>query len=126
MFLRITTDADAEALSLPDQVKRDFTALRPGVKFVSEITYIYTWQGFIYVATMTDCFSKKVVGWSIVDPMRTELVEGASRNAATTRVVKAHAIFHSDRGSVYTSVGYRALAGCLGMCSSIGHTGVLG
>ena len=66
-------------------------------------TYVATGQGFIYVATVIDCFSKKVVGWSIADHMRTELVEDALRNAATTTVIEAAAIFHSDRGSVYTS-----------------------
>jgi transposase InsO family protein len=122
---RVTTDADAEAAwSIPDLVKRDFTAVRPGVKFVGDITYIHTWQGFIYVATVVDCFSKKVVGWSIADHMRAELVEDALRNAATTTVIEAEAIFHSDRGSVYTSAIYRALVGRLGMRSSMGRTGL--
>jgi transposase InsO family protein len=121
---RSTTDADVEALSIPDLVKRDFTADRPGVKFVGDITYIHTWQGFIYVATVIDCFSKKVVGWSIADHMRTELVEDALRKAALTTVIEADAIFHSDRGSVYTSAVYRAFLRRLGMRSSMGRTGV--
>jgi transposase InsO family protein len=120
---RVTTEGDAEAAwSIPDLVKRDFTAVRPGVKFVGDITDIHTWQGFIYVATVIDCFSQKVVGWSIADHMRTELVEDALRNAATTTVIEAGAIFHSDRGSVYTSAVYRAFAGRLGMRSSMGRT----
>lgn len=98
---RVTTEADAEAAALmPDLVKRDFTAERPGMKFVGDITYIHTWQGFIYLATVIDCYSKKVVGWSIADHMRTELVEDALRNAAATSVIAPDAIFHSDRGSV--------------------------
>ena len=109
---------------MPDLVKRDFTADRPGVKFVGDITYIHTWQGFIYLATVIDCYSKKVVGWSIADHMRTELVADTLRNAATTSVMEPGAIFHSDRGSVYTSAGYRALVTGLEMRSSMGRTGV--
>jgi len=122
---RVTTHADAEATAVvADLVKRDFTANRPGVKFVGDITYIHTWQGFIYLATVIDCYSKKVVGWSIADHMRTELVTDALHNAATTSVIELDAIFHSDRGSVYTSAEYRALVTSLGMRSSMGRTGV--
>ena len=122
---RVTTDADAEAAAnMPDLVQRDFTADRPGAKFVGDITYIHTWQGFIYLATVIDCYSKKVVGWSIADHMRTELVENALKNAAATTVIEADAIFHSDRGSVYTSADYRTLVTGLGMRSSMGRTGV--
>ncbi len=120
---RITTDGD-DAATLPDLVNRDFTADRPGVKFVGDITYIHTWQGFIYLATVIDCYSKKVVGWSITDHMRTALVADALRNAAATTRIEPDAIFHSDRGSVYTSASYRALVTNLGMRSSMGKTGV--
>jgi putative transposase len=122
---RITTAADAEAAAnMPDLVKRDFTADRPGVKFVGDITYIHTWQGFIYLATVIDCYSKKVVGWSIADHMRTELVADALTNAAATTRIEPDAIWHSDRGSVYTSAEFRALVTSLGMRSSMGRTGV--
>lgn len=122
---RVTTEADAEAAAgMPDLVGRDFTADRPGVKFVGDITYIHTWAGFVYLATVIDCYSKKVVGWSIADHMRTELVETALNNAAATTVIEPDAVFHSDRGSVYTSADYRALIKALGMRSSMGRTGV--
>lgn len=122
---RVTTQKDEEmADRLPDLVKRDFTAEKPGIKFVGDITYIHTWQGFIYLATVIDCYSKKVVGWAIKDHMRVELVEEALKNAAATTVIEADAIFHSDRGSVYTSEKYRALVAGLGMRSSVGRTGV--
>ena len=122
---RVTTEADAQAAAaMPDLVGRDFTAERPGVKFVGDITYIHTWAGFIYLATVIDCYSKKVVGWSIADHMRTELVEQALNNAAATSVVEPLAVFHSDRGSVYTSADYRRLVKDLGMRSSMGRTGV--
>ena len=95
---RIMTEADAEAaVNMPDLVKRDFTADRPGCKFVGNITYIHTWQEFIYLATVIDCYSKKVVGWSITDHMRTELVADALKNAAATTLIEPDAIWHSDR-----------------------------
>jgi putative transposase len=122
---RVTTEADAlAAAEMPDLVGRDFTADRPGVKFVGDITYIHTWQGFVYLATVIDCYSKKVVGWSIADHMRAELVETALKNAAATTVIEPLAIFHSDRGSVYTSADYRKLIKDVGMRSSMGRTGV--
>lgn len=104
---RTTTAADAEAM--PDLVKRDFTADRPGIKFIGDITYTHTWQGFIYLATVIDRYSKKVVGRAIEDRMRAELVEQALRNAAATNRIEPDAISHSDRGSAYTSASYRAL-----------------
>jgi putative transposase len=122
---RLTTEADAEAAAgMPDLVRRDFTADRPGLKFVGDITYIHTWQGFVYLATVIDCYSKKVVGWSIADHMRTELVADALKNAAATTRLEPDAIWHSDRGSVYTSTDFRALVTGLGMRSSMGRTGV--
>ena len=122
---RVTTEADAvAAANMPDLLTRDFTADRPGVKFVGDITYIHTWQGFVYLATVIDCYSKKVVGWSIADHMRTELVADALKNAAATTLIEPDAVFHTDRGSVYTSTDFRALAAGLGMRSSMGRTGV--
>lgn len=122
---RVTTQKDEEMSDkLPDLVKRDFTADRPGIKFVGDITYIHTWQGFIYLATVIDCYSKRVVGWAVKDHMRVELVEEALKNAAATTLIEPSAIFHSDRGSVYTSEKYRALVAGLGMRSSTGRTGV--
>jgi len=122
---RVTTEADVmAAANMPDLLTRDFTADRPGVKFVGDITYIHTWQGFIYLATVIDCYSKKVVGWSIADHMRTELVADALKNAAATTLIEPDAVFHTDRGSVYTSTDFRALVAGLGMRSSMGRTGV--
>ena len=80
---------------------------------------------FIYLAAVIDCYSKKVVGWSIADHMRTELVADALRNASATTRIEAGAVFHSDRGSVvYNSAGYRELVADLGMRSSMGRIGV--
>ncbi len=122
---RTTTEADAEAAAaIPDLVKRDFTAETPGTKFVGDITYIHTWEGFVYLATVIDCYSKKVVGFSIADHMRAELVATALKNAAETTHIAPDAIWHSDRGSQYTSAEFRALVADLGMRTSMGRTGV--
>lgn len=120
---RITTDGDDEA-NLPDLVQRNFTADRPGVKFVGDITYIHTWQGFIYLATVIDCYSKTVVGWSNADPMRTELVADALQNAAATTRIEV--LLPPVESAVYASAEFRALATSLGMRSSMGRSGVCG
>lgn len=109
---------------MPDLLVRDFSADRPWIKFVGDITYLHTWQGFVYLATAIDYYSLKVVGWSIADHMRTEMVATALTNAATATRIEPGAIFHSDRGSVYTSPDYRPLVSSLGMRSSMGRTGV--
>lgn len=123
---RVTTEADEEAATdMPDLVFRNFTAERPGVKFVGDITYIHTRAGFIYLATVIDLLLQEGGGWSIADHMRTELVEDALRNAATTSVKQPLAVFHSDRGSAaYTSTDYHMLVKDLGMRSAMGRTGV--
>lgn len=72
---RGTTDSDPNSEPVvPDLLVRDFSADRPGAKFLGDIIYIHTWQGFVDLATVIDCYSRKVVGWSIADHMRTELV----------------------------------------------------
>ena len=122
---RVTTQADPEAGAvIPDLVDRDFTAQAPGVKFVSDITYIHTWQGFIYLVTVIDCYSKKVVDWSIADHMCVELVSDALKNAATSTLINRGAILHSNHGSQYTSDAFRDQVKALGMRSSMGRTGV--
>lgn len=121
---RVTTIPDDDAADIPDLVQRDFSADRPGVKFVGDITYIHTWEGFVYLATVIDCYSKKVVGWSLADHMRSELVEQALLNAAAATRIEPDAIWHSDRGAQYTSASYQALLRRLGMRPSVGRTGV--
>lgn len=104
-------EAGLHCRTAPDEVRRRYH-------------YIHTWQGFIYLATVIDCYSKKVVGWSIADHMRTELVEDALCTATSTTRIEPNAIWHSDRGSVSTSADYRALVKRLGVRCSMGRTGV--
>lgn len=121
---RRTTIQGDDATAVPDRVARDFTAERPGAKLVGDITYIPTWQGWLYLATVIDCFNKEVIGYSMADHMRTGLVTDALDMAARNHVLEAGCIMHSDRGSQYTSADYIAKLGDLGLSHSLGRTGV--
>ena len=85
--------------TIPDLVGRDFTADAPGTTLVGDITYLPTWQGFSYLATVIDCCTKECIGYAIADHMRAELVIDALRMAARNYPLAPEAIFHSDRGS---------------------------
>jgi transposase InsO family protein len=121
---RATTIADPDAPATPDLVGRDFTADAPGVKLVGDITYIPTWQGFVYLATVIDCHTKMVAGYAIADHMRAELVCAAIAMAAKKITLAPEAIFHSDRGCQYTSAEFRAELTARNLRPSVGRTGV--
>ena len=86
-------------MTRPDLLKRDFTADRTGVRFVGDITYLRTGEGWLYLAMVIDLFDREVVGWSMADHMRTELIGDALTMAHTHGRIEPHAVFHSDRGS---------------------------
>lgn len=109
---------------IPDLVERDFTASAPGTKLVGDITYIPTWEGFVYLATVIDCFSKKVIGWAMADHFQASLIEAAIDMAAVNVDLAEDAIFHSDRGSNYTSLGFAGKLKAMGIRQSVGRTGV--
>ena len=95
---RPTTTIAGDAGSLPELLGRDFTAEAPGRKLVGDITYIRTWEGWLYLATVLDCFSKKVLGYAMADHLRTELVADALRMANRNFAFTAReTVFHSDR-----------------------------
>ena len=119
-----TTVPDTDTAYAPDRVQRDFTAQRPGIKLVGDITCIRTWQGWLYLATVIDCFSKEVIGWSTASHMRTELVTDALHMAARNHVLEDKCIMHSDRGSQYTSADYVKTLSKLGLRHSLGRTGI--
>ncbi|MGH3706030.1 MAG: IS3 family transposase [Agromyces sp.] len=122
---RVTTlrDADAEA-GIVDHVRGDFTAPAPGCKLVGDITYIRTWQGWLYLATVIDCHTKAVVGWSMAEHMRTSLICDALTMAAGNVDVAPGVIFHSDRGTQYTSAEFAAHLAVNDVTASMGRTGV--
>jgi transposase InsO family protein len=109
---------------VPDLLNRDFTAPAPNQRYVGDITYLPLSEGEnLYLATVIDCYSRRLVGWAVADHMRTELVEDALRAAVATRGSLAGAIFHSDHGSVYTSAAYARLCADLGVTQSMGAVG---
>jgi transposase InsO family protein len=119
-----TTIPEPADQKYPDLLKRDFTAPAPNRRYVGDITYLPLADGQnLYLATVIDCYSRRLVGWSIADHMRTELVEDALKTAKATRGSLAGAIFHSDHGSVYTSKDYASLCAELGVTQSMGAVG---
>lgn len=121
---RPTTTVAGDTTAAPDLVGRDFTATAPGQKFVGDITYIPTGEGWLYLATAIDCYSKMIAGWSMADNLRASLVTSAVDMAATTVDIAPGAIFHSDRGCQYTSAEFAVTLASLGMRRSVGRTGV--
>jgi transposase InsO family protein len=116
-------DPDAEQRAV-DLIRREFG---PGVeldtRYCGDITYIWTLQGWSYLATVVDLDSRRVVGWSLADHMRADLVGDALRMAFATRRPPRGVIFHSDRGCRYTSKDYRELADANGVRLSLGRKG---
>lgn len=121
---RVTTVHGDDEPTTPDLVRREFTAERPGVKLVGDITFIPTWQGWLYLATVIDCFNKEVIGYAMADHMRTELVTDALEMATRNHLLEPDCIMHSDRGTQYTSAEYLAKLDELGLRHSLGRTGV--
>jgi transposase InsO family protein len=119
------TTISSDAGDLPDLLNRDFTADAPACKLVGDITYIRTWQGWVYLATVLDCATKKAVGYAMADHMRTELIiealDMAVRNGRTRPGVT---IFHSDRGTQYTSEEFAQYTKAQGITRSVGRTGI--
>ena len=111
--------------SAQDLLHRDFTATEPGLKLVGDITYISTWQGWVYLATVLDCYSKKSDGYAMADHMRTDLItealDMAARNGRTRRGLT---VFHSDRGTQYMSQQFADYCTTIGVTRSVGRTGI--
>jgi len=122
---RKTTIADPAAAARADQVRRDFTADagKLNARWCGDITYIGTWEGWLYLATVIDIASRRVVGYAIADHLRTELVAGALSNAVAARDPGPGVIFHSDRGCQYTSAAFASLANDHDVMLSHGRTG---
>jgi putative transposase len=118
------TEQDGQAGPIPDLVRRDFTADYPGQKMVGDITYIDTWEGWVYLATVIDCATRKIVGWAMDDNYKTPLISRAIQMAARNLDLPERAIFHSDRGSNYTSGEFAEVLMELGIRQSVGRTGI--
>jgi len=119
-----TTIPDQGARVFDDLVGRDFTAEDCNQLYIGDITYLPCGKGeFLYLATVIDVHSRRLVGYSIADHMRTSLVQDAMEDAARTRGSMDGAIFHSDHGSVYTSSGFQDTCRRLGIRQSMGRIG---
>ncbi|PSK96133.1 transposase InsO family protein [Murinocardiopsis flavida] len=107
-----------------DLLGREFTAQRPNTRYVGDITYLPIEGGrFLYLATVIDLYSRRLVGFSIADHMRTGLVADALRAAARERGCLSGAVFHSDHGAQYTSKEFAELCDRLGVTRSMGAVG---
>jgi putative transposase len=106
---KATTDSEHDSPIAKNVLGRDFTATEPDRTWVADMTYIWTTQGWLYLAVIIDLFSRRVVGWSMADHMRTELVLTALDAALGQRIPSPTGlVFHSDRGSQYASADYQA------------------
>lgn len=102
-----TTLSDHDQKVAPNLVRQNFSADAADRVWCSDITYVRTWQGWVYVAVVIDLFSRKVVGWAAAEHMRSKLVTDAMTMAIGRRSVQPGLIFHSDRGSQYASKAVR-------------------
>jgi putative transposase len=122
---RTTTPAE-KAPPAPDLVERRFVADRPNALWLADLTYVETRQGYLFLAVVMDMFSRKIVGWSMRDDLKAELVVDALAMAATRRRPPAGLVFHSDRGSQYTSLAFGKTLRESGLVQSLGRVGHAG
>ncbi|MGJ6962551.1 IS3 family transposase [Streptosporangium sp. G11] len=118
-----TTITDRRAVAASDLVRRRFTAAEPNRIWTADITYVPTWQGFLYLAVVLDVFSRRIVGWAMAEHMRTELVTDALAMAIAQRRPDAGVIHHSDKGGQYTSLAFGRRCEQAGVRPSTGRTG---
>src|SRR6266481_6199018 len=120
---KVTTDSNHSLPVAPDLLQRDFSPARPDQVWTTDITYIWTDEGWLFLTVILDLFSRQVVGWSMQPHMRTELVSDALRMAWFRRRPQAGLILHSDRGSQYCSHDFQDLLKGYGMRSSMSRRG---
>jgi putative transposase len=123
---RTTVPAAEMAPPTPDLVERRFVAERPNALWLADITYIETRQGYLFLAVVMDMFSRKIVGWSMRDDLKAELVVDALAMAVTRRRPPAGLVHHSDRGSQYTSLAFGRTLRESGLLQSLGRVGHAG
>jgi putative transposase len=107
----------------PDLVARDFNPAAPNRLWCADITYVRTWEGWLYLASVMDCYSRRIVGWALADYLRAELVVDALQMAIARRRPDAGLVHHSDRGSQYTSLIFTRRCRAVGIEVSMGATG---
>jgi putative transposase len=122
-FVPTTTDSKHEFPVPANTLNRDFTATAPNQKWLCEITYIPTDEGWMYLAGVLDCYSRKIVGWSMDDRMPAELVSDAFTMAIDRRKPAKGLLHHSDRGVQYACGKYQSLLGAYGIACSMSRKG---
>jgi putative transposase len=123
-FTPITTESDPSKVPAPNILDQIFTADAPNQKWATDITYLPTESGWVYLAAVLDLFSRKVVGWSISESLATPLVSTTLRNAIEARKPDTKSLLHhSDRGSQYTSDDYQKTLRTLNITCSMSRTG---
>ena len=123
-FTPITTVSDPSKVPAPNILDQIFTADAPNQKWATDITYLPTESGWVYLAVVLDLFSRKVVGWSISESLATPLVSTTLRNAIEARKPDTKSLLHhSDRGSQYTSDDYQKTLRTLNITCSMSRTG---
>lgn len=120
---KVTTDSKHHLAISPNLLKRDFFAAFPDEKYVGDITYIWTDEGWLYLATVVDLFSRRIVGWSMDKTMKASLVNDALRMAIWKRKPKRGLLWHTDRGSQYASDSHRELLQEHGIIQSMSRKG---
>ena len=120
-----TTTPDNTAACLLDRVNRVFKADRPNELWVSDFTYVSTWQGWLYVAFVIDVFARRIVGWRVSNSMRTDFVLDALEQALYDRRPASDDVLvdHSDRGAQYVSIRYTERLAQAGIEPSVGSRG---
>jgi putative transposase len=119
----ITTKSEPGARVAPNLLDQDFTASCPNEKWTGDITAIWTYEGWLYLAVVLDLYSRRVIGWAMAATQDEALIERAFQMALLARHPPAGVLFHSDRGSQYTSDAYRALLADAGATVSMSRTG---
>jgi putative transposase len=106
-----------------DLVERQFQPSAPNVLWLADITYLRSWEGWLYLAAVQDAYSRRIVGWSMAEHMRTELVTDALAMAVHRRRPEPGLVHHSDQGSQYVSLGFGQAARDAGVAISMGSKG---
>jgi len=120
---RITTDSRKSRYPAPNRLARQFNAKRPNEKWVADVTYIPTREGWIFLAAVLDLYSRKIVGWSMSDRLTSELAQTALSNAIAARGPDEGMLVHSDRGKEYYAGTYQRLLNEHGMQCSMSRLG---
>lgn len=120
---KVTTNSDHKRPVAPNLVRRNFTAPAPDRLWTGDITYIWTAEGWLYLAVILDVFSRRIVGWSMKRRMTDDLVITAFNNAVIRRGPSSGVVFHSDRGSQYCSKRFQSLVQGIGGIQSMSGTG---